>query len=314
MAVSPIRPPMLCPGDRVAIVAPSSPFDPASLERGAHFLEQAGFQPTWDEALTDRWRYLAGTDRERARCLQEAILCPEIRGIFCARGGYGAMRLLPYLDVPAIRPCCKVFVGYSDVTVLHLFLRKSCDWVTFHGPMMAGDHARKDFDAESIASLLRNVSTAGPLPPVEGGAKARCLRAGKAEGPLVGGNLSLLCSSLGTPWELETRGAILLFEDVHEPPYRVDRMLTQLRQAGKLAGVRGVVVGRMLDCHPRAGSDYTVEDVLADCLGDLDLPVVTGFPLTHDEPNLTVALGTRMELDAEALRLTPLEAPTAPRS
>ena len=306
----PRRPAPLHPGDRVAIIAPSSPFEAACLEQGVHFLRSAGFAPTWDDALMDRWRYLAGTDEERARCLQQALLDPEVRGVFCARGGYGCARLIPLLDLEALRPHCKVFVGFSDVTALHLLFRRHLGWVTFHGPMMAGEHARGGFDPESVDSLLRNVTRAEIPPPIEGGAEARCLRGGRAEGPIVGGNLSLLSHSLGTPWEIDTRDALLLVEDVHEAPYRIDRMLTHLRQAGKLSGIRGLVVGRMLDCRPRPCSDYTVDDVLAECLEDLGVPVVTGFPLTHDQPNLTVALGTRMRLEADDLWLVPLEAPT----
>lgn len=301
------KPAVLLPGDRVAIIAPSSPFESANLERGVAWLREQGLEPVWDEGLEERFRYLAGTDAHRARALQAALADDQIRGVFCARGGYGSARLLSHLDVNAFRSRCKVFVGFSDVTTLHLFLQQSCGWVTFHGPMVATKWAGEGFDEDTARSLIAAVTSTEPPPPIHA-ASARTLREGRARGPLVGGNLSLLCHSIGTSNEIETEGTILLLEDVHEAPYRIDRMLTHLRQAGKLTGVRGVIVGDMVDCDAPAGEDYTVEDVIAECLADVAIPVLTGFPISHGKPNHTVPLGVDVELDADARTLTFLEA------
>jgi muramoyltetrapeptide carboxypeptidase len=300
------KPQPLRPRDRVAIVAPSSPFDRKNFEEGVAWLRNNGFEPTWDEAIFSEHRYLAGDDKTRARVLQEAILDDDIAGIFCARGGYGSARLLPHLDATAIKPHCKVFVGFSDVTTLHLFLREQCGWVTFHGPMVATRWAGEGFDLASSASLLEAVTYTRPMHPIEA-PTSKPLRGGVAKGPLVGGNLALLCHTIGTQCEPDTDGAILLLEDVHEAPYRVDRMLTHLRQAGKLSGVRGIVVGEMLDCDPPEGSSYTIDEVIEECLRDCEVPILTRFPISHGQPNYTVPLGVMVELDADQKMLTPLE-------
>jgi len=285
----------------VAIVAPSSPFEPENLERGAAWLKRNGFDPVWDERCLSRHRYLAGEDAARAKALSDAILRDDVRGIFCARGGYGAARLLQHLDAFTLKPHCKVFVGFSDVTTLHQYFMERCGWVTFHGPMVATRWAGEGFDEETAVSLLGAVTSADAPPPISGG---KTLHGGRAQGPLVGGNLSLICTSIGTSHEVNTDGTLLLLEDVHEAPYRVDRMLTHLRQAGKLSGVRGIIVGEMLDC---AAEGFTVNDVIADCLADVGVPVVTDFPISHGKPNYTVALGLPHDLDADAGILTPLE-------
>lgn len=301
------RPRALRPGDRVAIVAPSSPFQPEHLERGAAWLRGHGFEPVWSDSLTARARYLAGPDALRAQALMDAFLRDDVQGVLCARGGYGAARLLPYLDVGALRPHCKVFVGFSDVTTLHLFLMEKCGWVTFHGPMVATRWAGEGFDDATAASMLQAITQAQPGAPVAA-PQGLTLHGGQARGRLVGGNLSLLCHSIGTSYELDTDGALLLVEDVHEAPYRIDRMLTHLRQAGKLTGVRGIVVGEMHGCEASESDGYTVLDVVTECLADLQIPVVADFPISHGKPNHTVALGVSWELDGDARTLTPLEA------
>lgn len=256
-----------------------------------------------------RHRYLAGHDAERAQDLQAALTDPSISGIICARGGYGAARLLPLLDANAIAPHCKLFCGFSDVTALHLWLHARCGWVTFHGPMVGTRWAGEGFDAPTAAAFL---SVLQGQPAAIAAPDSVPLRDGTARGRLIGGNLTLLCHSIGTDFEPDTEGSILLIEDVHEAPYRIDRMLTHLRLAGKLRGVAAVVVGELDDCDPPTGTDYAIDDVLADCLGDLSVPVITRFPISHARTNHAVALGVEHVLDTGARRLTPVEAAFSP--
>jgi muramoyltetrapeptide carboxypeptidase len=267
------------------------------------WLKKQGYVPVLGENVHRRHRYLAGTDRERAADFQAAVADPSIAGVICARGGYGSARILNHLDVSVFRKNFKFFCGFSDVTVLHLWLNDECGWITWHGPMVGTKYAGDGFDPASERSLLDALR--GQPATIEA-AEAITLHPGTVRGRLVGGNLSLLCHSIGTHYEPETDGVILLIEDVHEAPYRIDRMLTHLRQAGKLMGVRAVVVGEMLDCDAPRGADFTVDDVVADCLADLPIPVVTHFPISHGTPNYTVALGLEYELDAEARRLAPV--------
>lgn len=301
------KPTALKPGDRVAVIATSSPFDEDNLERGLEMLRVQGLVPVLGPHVHARLRYLAGSDADRAADFRWAVTDPSIQGILCARGGYGAARMLPLLDTHAIRAHCKAFVGFSDVTVLHLWLSLQCGWVTFHGPMVGTRWAGEGLDDVTLSSMMdavrgRPASIQAP--------NGQTLHGGRARGRLVGGNLSLLCHSIGTPYEIRTRDRILFVEDVHEAPYRIDRMLTHLRQAGKLRGVRGIVVGEMVDCDAPSDADFTVGDVIADRLADLTVPVVADFPISHGKPNHTLALGIDYELDADARRLTPLEAPT----
>lgn len=298
------KPRPLARGDRIAVVAPSSPFEADHLERGLAWLRTQGYEPVVAPHISARQRYLAGSDAERAQDLQDALTDPSIRGVICARGGYGAARLLPLLDTTAIATHCKLFCGFSDVTTLHLWLQAKCGWVTFHGPMVGTRWAGEGFDADTARSLI---DTLRGRPPAIEAPRSSVMRGGTTQGRLVGGNLTLLCHSIGTPWEIDTRDAILLVEDVHEVPYRIDRMLTHLRQAGKLNHIRGLVVGELEGCQAPSGADYSLDDVLADCLGDLPIPIVTQFPISHAKPNFTVALGIEYALDADTRRLSPAE-------
>lgn len=301
------KPRPLRPGDRVAVIATSSPFERENLERGLATLRAQGFDPVLGSHAFDRHRYLAGGDAERASDFVAAVTDPSIRGIICARGGYGAARMLSHIDANVVRPHCKAFVGFSDVTALHLWLLETCGWVTFHGPMVATKWAGEGLDGDTLRSLVDAVS--GNASPVSS-SSARVLHGGRARGRLIGGNLSILCHSIGTSFEPDTRDCLLFIEDVHEAPYRIDRMLTHLRQAGKLTGVRGVIVGEMLECDAPTGADFTVDDVVDSSLEDLQVPIVTRFPISHGKPNHTVALGIEYEMDADGCRLTPLEPPT----
>jgi muramoyltetrapeptide carboxypeptidase len=278
--------PAIAPGAAIRIVAPAGPFDAEALRRGVARLG-ARFDVRVSEGIFEREGYLAGDDRRRLDELWAALEEPETAAILCARGGYGTMRLLDRLPIDRIRRARKLLVGFSDVTALHAAWARA-GLRSLHGPMVATLGGASDALFDRFVAAL-----AGELPPP---APVEPWTAGSAEGPLLGGNLALLASLAGTPFLPPLAGAVLFLEDVGERPYRVDRMLTQLRLAGAFAEVAAVVLGRFTACEP--GPDgVTVEDVLRDRLADLRVPVAAGLPAGHVEDNLELPLGAEVALD-----------------
>jgi muramoyltetrapeptide carboxypeptidase len=291
----------------VAVVAPGAPVDPELLRAGIDLLASWGLEPLVAPHVLDRAGFLAGRDSDRLADLSAAWSDPAVRGIVCARGGYGAQRIVDRLDYAGVRRHPKVFVGYSDVTALHLALGGRAGLVTFHGPMAAWDASRTG--GRSAASLRRAITDSAPLGLLPAGAApTETLVPGTAIGPLVGGNLSLLSASVGTVDQPRLGGALLLLEEVGEAPYRVDRMLRHLLRAGLLARVAGVVVGECVGCDSGSG----LGEVLAELFGALGRPAVVGFPLGHGRGQLTVPLGVRARLDADRGTLEFLEPALAP--
>lgn len=294
------RPRPLRHGDVVAVVAPSSPADPDRLERGLQALRRMGLQVFKAPHLYDRWGFLAGRDKDRAAALQEMFLRDEVKGIFCVRGGYGAGRILPHLDLKGIRRHPKVFVGSSDVTILHLALTQRAGLVTFHGPMVEPGLGRRNnpLTRQSLRALIFNGTA------FEGTIPGRFFsRRGTITGELTGGNLSLVTFSLGTPYAVETKGKVLFLEEVNEEPYRIDRMLTQLRLAGKLEGVEGIVFGDMVACNPRKSrSSVSLKDVLARFAQEVNIPCFTAFPSGHGRENVVLPMGGWIALEAQGRR------------
>ncbi len=302
----PIKPDRLSPGDTVGIVAPASaPPDPESIDRAVEALKGFGFKTSLAPNLRKRWGFLAGNDRERAGDLMRMFQERNVRAIVCVRGGYGTARLLPLLDYPAIRANPKIFVGYSDIASLHCALLAKADLVSFHGPMLNSDlvNARlPDFTLRSFQRTLLHSSPAGSICQGYRGKTVSVLRRGIASGQLVGGNLSVLCTTLGTEYQPSFKRKILFFEDLDEPPYRIDRMLTHLLNAGVLRQAAGVAVGINKNCvDPRArrAREYrqTVLDVLKERLLPLKVPVVVGLPFGHVPHNATLPIGIRATLD-----------------
>ncbi len=295
MNVGKERPPPLQPGDRVAVVAPSGPCEPEWLAAGCKRLADFGLDVVVGDHVTDRSRYLAGADTERAADLVSAWVDPEVRAVICARGGYGAARILPLLDWEALAAAAagpKLLHGSSDVTALHTAFGARLGVVTSFGPMPAnhllgGDQA----DEASLEHLRRSLMDPASVGPLAG---THALRPGRATGPLVGGNLSLLAAAAGTPWAAPPAdGCIVLREDVGEAPYRVDRLLTQLAQSGWFAGVAGIALGSWDGC----GDD--VEETLAERLVPLGVPILAGLAVGHGRPQLTVPLGVEVTVDAD---------------
>jgi muramoyltetrapeptide carboxypeptidase len=260
------------------------------------------YQLVHDERLFARTGFLAGSDDERRAELQRALDDPDIKAVFCARGGYGLMRILPSLDPTAFARAPKPIVGFSDVTALHAWAAHA-GAATVHGPVVTQLGELPPEDAQSLFALLES---AEPPPPAEG--LRKLAGAGQVEGVLMGGNLELVSRLAGTPWQVDLNGAILLLEEVGERPYRIDRALTQLELAGALHGLRGVVLGDLLKCQePPDHPSPTAEQVVTERLGRLGVPVLGGLPVGHGARNRAVPLGIPVALDAEAGRLAFLD-------
>jgi muramoyltetrapeptide carboxypeptidase len=292
---TPIRPPALLPGDSIGIVAPASNIDPRALSAGCAELRRLGYVPYYLDSIFEKDLYFAGSVARRVGELEHMFANPEVRAIVCARGGYGCNHLLPHLDVEKLIANPKPFIGYSDITtLLTWFVDRGL--VTFHGPMATKDFAVENgVDLESWMSILGSAADCEKAFPAE---EVQPLVPGNAEGILYGGCLSLLAASLGTPYEIQTDGTILFVEDVNAKPYQVDRMIMQLKLAGKFDGVRGVIFGEMLECFQPSGQDYTLEQVVARLLADYKIPIAYGFPSGHVRgANRVLPFGVKASLE-----------------
>lgn len=293
-----IKPAALRPGDLVAVVAPASNLKGDYLARGIAELETLGFSVRVDDQILAKDRYTAGSDARRAAELMRAFSDESVKAVWAARGGYGAMRLLNLLDQELLRTHPKILIGYSDITALHLYFYRRFGWVTFHGPMAAKDLAAgaEGYDRASLLASISTKTVIGEVPATSCEVLHR--GTGRAEGRLLGGCLSLISAMMGTPDELDMRGSILFLEDTATKPFAIDRMLTQLKLAGKLESVRGIVFGEMHDCVQHAEQGYRIQDVLADCTADLGVPVLFGLPSGHSpRGNLTLPFGVAASLD-----------------
>jgi len=302
-----IQPPAIKKGDTIAIIAPASPVDSRDvLERGIRSLERMGFRVRFEERIFESSRYLAGSDSARAEELQRAFEDPSIQAILGLRGGYGCARLIPLMKVRRLRPHQKIFMGFSDLTTLMMFFRKRLGWISIHGPMAASP-SLADIPQDQAEHLFFLLSDPGYRPKLHF-EHMDCWTPGVAEGELVGGCLSIITASLGTRYEIDTDGKILFIEDLGEPPYRLDRMLTHLQLAGKFRSIAGVMLGSFIDCEPTRGG-YKAGDVLRDILSRLNIPVMAGFPLGHGDDNWAVPYGARVRMDADARILELLQSP-----
>lgn len=289
-----IRPRALKHGDLIGVCSPSSAVDPEALERGAAGLRALGFEVRITPGATARDKITAGSTELRLRELQALFADPDVAGIMCARGGAGAAWLLSGLDPALLRENHKVFIGYSDVTLLHLYLGR-LRLVSLHGPMVAHEMASGRFHRESLMWAM----TGEGAPYATEEDELESLRPGTAEGRLRGGCLALMAAASGTPWAFEPHDDTILFlEDVDEPPYKIDRLLFQLRHSGALQGVRGIVFGDMKGCAGKMDASFALEDVIRDSLDGLDVPIALGLSSGHTRsPNVTLPLGVRARLE-----------------
>ncbi|MEJ7811895.1 MAG: LD-carboxypeptidase [Gemmatimonadaceae bacterium] len=309
-----LRPPALVRGDAIGVVAPSYAPRLGWLWRGVKALEHAGYTVVLDPEIEQSRRFKRQEDERRAENFMGVWLDPTVKAVIGGTGGYGAVRMLPYLEPEIFRRNPKAFVGYSDITALHLWLMRRSGLRVFHGPTV--DDLIPSTRDPTMASLLSALTTPHPTTRIGRGI-ARVVRPGRAIGRLIGGNLSLVQQTIGTPYEIDTRDAILFIEETRDPMSFVDERLVHLRAAGLLRGIRGIVFGQLsLD---RSEEDE-FEDFLLDLVSDLHVPILTDFPAGHEVPNLTLPLGTEVELVAEdntgwiTYREDALTEPAAPAS
>lgn len=304
-----IFPKPLFPGARVALLCASSAVPPDRLEPAAEAVRALGLEPVLYPSCYFRHHhgYFAANDVQRADDLNSAFADESIDGIFCIRGGYGAHRILPLLDWEVIRTHPKYFSGYSDVTALHTALNQNCRMVTYHTIMPSTEYY-KPIDTYSMDALRRAIfgGLNGRL-PLPSGTTPEILVDGCATGALCGGNLSLVAASLGTPWEIDTRGKLLFLEDIGEKTYRIDGMLTQLRNAGKFEDCAGILLGYWTDCEPEY-PDHTLllPDIFQELIVPAGKPTLAGLPCGHDLPSMSLPLGATAVLDANHHTLTVL--------
>ena len=293
-----LKPPRLRQGDKIAIVAPASSFARDEFDKGVEEIRQLGFEPVFEESVfAQHGGYLSGEAQVRARGFLTAWRDPSVRALIAVRGGYGSVHLLPFLEREDLRRTPKAFIGYSDLTTVLSYLTGSCGIVSFHGPMLDRRLSR-GIDAYDRDSFIRALTSGEPLGEV-GGSQLEIVNRGEAAGPLMGGTLAQLVASLGTPYAFNPpTGYVLFVEDVGERPFRIDRMLTQLRLAGVLDRAAAVVLGSFADCDEPGGS-VSAQSVLTDLLKDFNGPVVRGFPSGHTrDPFVTLPFGVRARVAA----------------
>jgi len=287
---APLLPRRLRSGSVIGVTAPASPFAPDVLERGVRALREMGFEVRYSEDLFDSCGYLAGSDEHRAAAFNRLVADPQIDAIMCARGGYGSLRILPFLDYARVAEHPKAVIGFSDITALLWALYSRCGLIGFHGPLVTtlADAAPADRSA-----LWNAVASEGPLRlRFE---TAAVIRPGHACAPVAGGNLATLCHLLGTPYAPAFRDHIVFLEDRGEAPYRLDRMLTQMKMAGCFDGMQGLVLGSFEEC----GAREDAWRVVAEVFGDAEWPILAGVDAGHSGPNVTIPLGVETLLDAE---------------
>lgn len=310
-----IKPAKLSKGDTLALVTPGSYITEVELMQSIENLQQLGFNAVYSEKLLLQNGYFSSTDADRAKDLIDMFKRKDVSGIVCARGGYGCARILPLLDYDVIKSNPKVFIGYSDVTAIHLGILKKTGLITFHGPVATStfnDFTIEYFDNVLLTpqkgTVLKN-STIGEDENIYG---VTTLVSGEGEGNLTGGNLSIVVSLIGTDFDIETKNKIIFLEEIGEEPYRIDRMLTQMIQAGKFEYAAGVALGIFKNCeskldNPSFENSLTLMEVLRDRLGNLKIPVVYGMSFGHVKDKFTIPVGINVRLNADEQTITLLE-------
>ena len=297
----------LLPGDTIGIVAPASHAGEDRIQKAVSNLTNLGYRVLLGKSCTQRWYSYAGRDETRAADLNDFFRVDAVDAIMCLRGGYGSLRLLDRLDLAMIAEHPKVFIGYSDITCLHLVFNQKVNLITFHGPMLTSNFADGPDPVTGLS--LTNVVCAGNRPPVIQNATTslKALAGGVAEGQIIGGNLTTLMSMLGTPYAPYFQDKILFMEDVGEATYRIDRALTQLLLMGELQKLKGIILGDFHNCRPAAETDMTLTEVFQDRLGCLGIPVLMGLESGHCRPLLTLPLGALARINGDEARIEFLE-------
>ncbi|MFH1413393.1 MAG: LD-carboxypeptidase [Candidatus Omnitrophota bacterium] len=294
------RPSALKRGDTIGIVAPAWSFDPRNFKRGVDKLNNLGFKVKFDKSIFNKYWSMAGYDQQRAAQVNRMFADREVKAILCAKGGYGSIRILPYLDKKIIRRNPKIFVGYSDITILLSYLYRIANMAVFHGPVVSGE-IHNNMNPITFKYLLRSITQPQKLGRLKfPGMKS--LNRGRATGVLVGGNLSLIMGTIGTPYDINTDNKVLFLEDMGEDLETIDSYLMQLKLTGKFRKIKGIVFGKMVDCRDRSGKKYTIKDILRDMLRDIDVPIIFGFPSGHrfsGQINVTLPFGVSVTVDGD---------------
>jgi muramoyltetrapeptide carboxypeptidase len=299
--IKPIRPPRLKPGDTVGIVAPASPFDQDIFNQGLKVLASMGFRTFVPDEIFEKNRYLAGSDQHRAKLVTRAFQDPAVDAIVCARGGFGCLRILPLLDFDVMRTHPKVFIGHSDISALLAAITAKTGLVSFHGPLVTTLAESPELTRQS---MLAAISSDTHLKVTPG--KGVTIKAGRAQSPIIGGNLTTLCHLLGTPFEPRFENHILLLEDRGEAHYRIDRMLFQMKLAGCFEGIAGLVLGSFEECGALDG----IFQIFEAHFRDISVPILAGFDVGHGKQNLTIPFGIDATLDADKQILSFDQSPT----
>jgi muramoyltetrapeptide carboxypeptidase len=296
-----LKPNALNKGDTIGITAPAGPAEETMVQSAKAKLEASGFHVKLGKSCFEVHGYLAGEDSLRAEDLNNMFTEEEVNGIICLRGGYGSSRILNLLEFEMIKKNPKVFIGYSDITALHIALNQRCNLVTFHGPMAASDLVREG-DAFSEKNLMDAITSRKPLGKISNprNLPLHCLVKGEARGEIIGGNLSIICSLMGTPFEINTKEKILFLEEVDEEPYRIDRMLTQLALSGKLEAVSGIILGDWCRCEPEnKHKSLNLLEVFKEALVSFGKPTIYNLKAGHCTPKVTLPFGAAAVLKAE---------------
>lgn len=295
-----MKPLRLKKGDTIGIAAPASKFDRERFEKGCNWLKKQGFELKYNKSIFNEDMYFAGGDRQRADELNALIADPDISAILFARGGYGTQRILPLLDISLLKEYPKVVVGFSDITPLLNAINSHCGLSTFYGPVVCQLHDDEG-DEKMLKSFLNAVTVDEPLGefPLNG---ATVLKEGEADGEIVGGCLSLVTSSIGTRYEVQTKDKILLLEDTGEKVYAIDRMLTQLKNSGRLKDVKAIIFGS-IDLHKDETAPENLATMLHKTLDDFPGPVITNIPTGHRKPFLTIPLGVKVRVSTKPLAI-----------
>ncbi|WP_160691752.1 LD-carboxypeptidase [Clostridium sp. C2-6-12] len=296
-----IRPKPLEIGDKIALIGTSSPIAKDRLEPSIRAMEELGLKVVLGESVNGKHGFLSGSDKIRAKDINTMFQDKTIKGIFAIRGGYGASRLLDMLDYEMIKKNPKVFAGYSDVTVLHNVFNEKCKLITFHTPM-ASTEFYKGVDDYTMEYFKKNIFSHDPLGILKNpkGLEIKTLVGGKAKGRLVGGNLSIIASTMGTPYELDTKGKILLLEDVDETPYKIDRMLLQLKQCGKFKDAEGIILGSWTKCETKEGNNsLSLMEIFEELIIPENKPTIYNIACGHCLPTISLPLGAKVNMDTE---------------
>lgn len=298
----------LVTGSKIGVVAPANSVKEESVYKAKKKLEALGFKVELGKSCTSSWYGFAGTDEVRADDINRMFKDSSIDGIICLRGGYGSIRLLDRLDYDLIKSNPKVFMGYSDITSIHGILNKRCELITFHGPM-ATSNILNNFDEITAESFYDSVCRSNSGYDIKNpkGIDLKIVNEGCATGEVVGGNLAVMVSALGTEYDIDTKDKILFIEDIGETTYRIDRMLMQLLQAGKLDDAKGIILGDFADCKKDSEADFSLEEVFENILKRVDRPIISGLMSGHCKPMLTLPFGARVRMDTKEKSIRVME-------